>query len=79
LLSRGIHVVKKLRSQPSPGRQEGDLASAIPAWARSQQLDLSGLQAGPNSALPCFLQGFCPKDESAVRGTELALTSAQVT
>lgn len=37
------------------------------------------LQGNTNPALPCSLQGFCPKEESAVLGMELASISAQVT
>lgn len=37
------------------------------------------LQGSTNPALLCSLQGFCPKEESAVPGMELASISAQVT
>lgn len=48
-------------------------------WGRCTSQDGRQLQGSTNPALPCFLQGFCPKEESAVPGMELASTSAQVT
>lgn len=45
-LHSGVHVVEKPRTPPSPGQQEGHLASAIPALTGSWQLNLGDQQAG---------------------------------
>lgn len=57
LLSSGVHNVDKRRDPPPLGQQEGGLASATPALARSQQLDLHGWRAGGGScrAAPTLL------------------------